>query len=68
MYEVEQLIDGTWTPGNGERTLTVLNPRDDSPVTRVPVSSEADVAAAVKSARAAAPGWARTAPAARAAA
>ncbi|MBG0561255.1 aldehyde dehydrogenase family protein [Actinoplanes aureus] len=68
MYEVEQLIDGTWTPGNEGRELTVSNPRDDAPVTRVPVSSGADVAAAVKSARAAAPGWARTAPAARAAA
>ncbi|WP_328470011.1 aldehyde dehydrogenase family protein [Actinoplanes sp. NBC_00393] len=61
MYEVEQ-------PGGDGRTLTVLNPRDDSPVSRVHVSSEADVAAAVKVARAAAPGWARTAPAARAAA
>jgi succinate-semialdehyde dehydrogenase/glutarate-semialdehyde dehydrogenase len=68
MNDVEQLIDGTWTPGAGGRTLTVIGPHDGEPVTRVPVSSDADVAAAVKSARAAAPGWARTAPAARAAA
>ncbi|MFC7532889.1 aldehyde dehydrogenase family protein [Actinoplanes sp. GCM10030250] len=68
MREVEQLIDGHWGPGSGGRTLTVTDPRDGTPVTRVPVSSEADVAAAVKAARAAAPGWARTAPAARAAA
>ncbi|MEU4694825.1 aldehyde dehydrogenase family protein [Actinoplanes sp. NPDC023714] len=68
MYDVEQLIAGTWTPGSADRILTVLDPRDDSPVTRVPVSSEADVADAVKAARDAAAGWARTAPAARAAA
>lgn len=68
MYDVEQLIAGTWTPGSGDRTLTVIDPRDDTPVTRVAVSSEADVAAAVKAARAATGGWARTAPAARAAA
>ncbi|AGL18110.1 aldehyde dehydrogenase [Actinoplanes sp. N902-109] len=37
-------------------------------VTTVPVSSDEDVAAAVRTAREAAPGWARTAPAARAAA
>ncbi|MEU4561109.1 aldehyde dehydrogenase family protein [Actinoplanes sp. NPDC023936] len=68
MYDVEQLIAGAWSPGSGDRTLTVIDPRDDTPVTRVPVSSEADVAAAVKAAHAAAGEWARTAPAARAAA
>ncbi|MEU8239577.1 aldehyde dehydrogenase family protein [Actinoplanes missouriensis] len=68
MYDVEQLIAGAWSPGSGDRTLTVIDPRGDTPVTRVPVSSEADVAAAVKAARAAAAEWARTAPAARAAA
>ncbi|MBO3741418.1 aldehyde dehydrogenase family protein [Actinoplanes flavus] len=68
MHEVEQLIDGRWAPGTGGRTLTVTDPRDDRPVTRAPVASEADVAAAVRAARAAAPEWARTAPAARAAA
>ncbi|WP_229073217.1 aldehyde dehydrogenase [Actinoplanes sp. DH11] len=68
MYDVEQLIAGTWSPGSGDRTLTVTDPRDDTAVSRVPVSSEADVAAAVKAARAAAGDWARTAPAARAAA
>lgn len=68
MYEVVQLIDGSWAPGTSGRTLTVSDPRDDNPVSRVPVASDADVAAAVRAARAAAPEWARTAPAARAAA
>ncbi|WP_433795584.1 aldehyde dehydrogenase family protein [Actinoplanes sp. CA-252034] len=68
MYEATQLIDGRWSTGTSGRILTVTDPRDDSPVTRVPVASERDVAAAVEAARRAAPGWARTAPAARAAA
>ena len=68
MYEVQHFIAGSWTTGTGERTLTVSDPRDGSPVTQVPVASGADVDAAVKTARAAAPEWARTAPAARAAA
>jgi acyl-CoA reductase-like NAD-dependent aldehyde dehydrogenase len=68
MYQAAQLIDGRWAPGTAGRTLTVTDPRDDSPVTEVPVASDADVAAAVRAARRAAPEWARTAPAARAAA
>ncbi|UQU62025.1 aldehyde dehydrogenase family protein [Couchioplanes caeruleus] len=68
MNDVEQLIGDTWGPGGSDRTLTVLNPETGDPVTAVKVSSEADVAAAVKAARDAAAGWARTAPAARAAA
>ena len=68
MNDVEQLIGGAWNPGGGDRSLTVLNPMTGDPVTSVPVSSEADVAAAVKAARDAAAGWARTAPGARAAA
>ncbi|GIE36479.1 succinate-semialdehyde dehydrogenase [Actinoplanes italicus] len=68
MYQVAQLIDGTWSPGTAGRTLTVTDPRDDSPVTEVPVASGTDVAEAVRAARRAAGEWARTAPAARAAA
>jgi succinate-semialdehyde dehydrogenase/glutarate-semialdehyde dehydrogenase len=68
MYEVRQLIDGTWEPGNSGHHLTVLNPADGSPATRVAFSSPEDVAAAVRAARAAAAGWAVTAPGARAAA
>ncbi|HEV7963732.1 MAG TPA: aldehyde dehydrogenase family protein [Actinoplanes sp.] len=68
MHEVEQLIAGAWTPGSATRNLTVLNPADGTAVSRVPVASAADVTAAVKAARDAAPGWAQTAPAVRAAA
>jgi acyl-CoA reductase-like NAD-dependent aldehyde dehydrogenase len=60
VYDVEQLIAGSWVPGGG-RILTVVDPFRGEPVTRVPIASEADVAAAVKAARDAAPAWARTA-------
>ncbi|WP_030437337.1 aldehyde dehydrogenase family protein [Actinoplanes subtropicus] len=57
MREIEQLAHGKWSPGNGGRELTVVNPRDDEPVTRVACSSDEEVAEAVSAARSAAPGW-----------
>jgi succinate-semialdehyde dehydrogenase/glutarate-semialdehyde dehydrogenase len=68
MYEVQQLVGGSWAPGGATRKLTVVSPIDGTPVTQVPIATESDVTAAVKAARDAAPGWARTAPAGRAAA
>jgi acyl-CoA reductase-like NAD-dependent aldehyde dehydrogenase len=68
MYEVEHLIAGSWTLGGGTRRMTVLNPSSGEPVTQVSLASGADVAAAVKAARDAAPGWGRTAAGARGAA
>ncbi|WP_305784420.1 aldehyde dehydrogenase family protein [Symbioplanes lichenis] len=68
MYDVEQLIGGTWSPGGSGRTLTVFDPSTGEPVTTVPASSDDDVATAVRTAREAAPAWAATAPAARASA
>jgi acyl-CoA reductase-like NAD-dependent aldehyde dehydrogenase len=68
MFEVAQLIDGTWGPGRSGRRLTVTGPVDGNPVTTVTLSSPEDVAAAVAAAREAAPGWAGTAPGARGAA
>jgi acyl-CoA reductase-like NAD-dependent aldehyde dehydrogenase len=68
MYEVRQLIAGAWEPGGSGRDLTVLNPSTGAPVTRLVLSSPEDVAAAVRAARAAAPGWAATAAGARGAA
>jgi acyl-CoA reductase-like NAD-dependent aldehyde dehydrogenase len=65
MHEVQQLIGGTWGPGSTAEHLTVHDPADGTPVSRAPVASAADVAAAVKAARDAAPGWARTAAGAR---
>jgi acyl-CoA reductase-like NAD-dependent aldehyde dehydrogenase len=68
MFEVTQLIAGTWGPGGSGHKLTVVGPADGRPVTMVTLSSEKDVAAAVAAARRAAPAWARTAPGTRGAA
>mgnify|MGYP001078739034 FL=1 len=68
MYRVQQLIAGVWGADGDGGTLTVLDPADGTPVSQVPIAGEAEVAAAVKAARAASPHWARTAPADRAAA
>jgi len=51
-----------------EERIEVFSPVDGTLVSRVPVADLAEVAAAVKAARGAASGWARTAPAARSAA
>jgi succinate-semialdehyde dehydrogenase/glutarate-semialdehyde dehydrogenase len=67
MYEVEQLIGGAWTAASGT-FFEVTSPVDDAVVSRVPVATPDDVAAAVKVARDAAPAWARTPAAARGAA
>jgi acyl-CoA reductase-like NAD-dependent aldehyde dehydrogenase len=67
MYDVEQLIAGSWVQGGG-RILTVVGPFRGEPVARVPMASADDVAAAVKAARDAAPAWARTPAGARGAA
>lgn len=59
--------DGEWRPSAASEWITVEDPATGEPVGRVPRGSAEDAAAAVRSARAAAPGWARTAPADRAA-
>jgi acyl-CoA reductase-like NAD-dependent aldehyde dehydrogenase len=68
MFEVAQLVAGSWGPGRSGHKLTVVGPADGRPVTFVPLSNEEDVADAVAAARAAAPGWAHAAPGARGAA
>ncbi|GAB2956214.1 aldehyde dehydrogenase family protein [Micromonospora polyrhachis] len=65
MYEVRQLIGGTWGADGDAGQFVVVDPADDSPVSRAPIASEAAVAAAVKAARAIAPSWAGTAAAER---
>ena len=50
---------------DGPSRLTIYNPADGSAVGSVVLADEADVAAAVLAARAAAPGWAATPPAQR---
>jgi succinate-semialdehyde dehydrogenase/glutarate-semialdehyde dehydrogenase len=68
MHEVEQLIGGVWGQGGATEYLEVRDPVDGTPVSRTPVGSDSDVTAAVKAARDAAPGWARTGAGARGAA
>ncbi|MFC6023098.1 aldehyde dehydrogenase family protein [Plantactinospora solaniradicis] len=68
MYRVQQLIGGVWGADGDAGRLTVLDPVDGTPVSAAPVATEAEVGAAVKAARSAAPRWARTSPAERAAA
>ncbi|MEH1016110.1 aldehyde dehydrogenase family protein [Micromonospora sp. CPCC 206060] len=68
MYEVQQLIDGVWGAGGAGGELVVHDPADDTPVSRAPVATAAEVAHAVAAAGKAAPGWAATPAADRAAA
>lgn len=60
-------IDGSWRPAAGPDTIDVVNPADERVIGTVPAGTAQDVDAAVRAARAALPGWARTAPAERAA-
>jgi succinate-semialdehyde dehydrogenase / glutarate-semialdehyde dehydrogenase len=53
-------IDGRWCPALDEAVLLVLDPADDSRITQVPDSSEADARAAVDAAQAAFPAWRAT--------
>ncbi len=60
-------IDGEWRPAAGPEKIEVRNPADGTVIATVPAGGEQDVAAAVRAARAAFPGWAATPPAERAA-
>ncbi|MFQ6143599.1 aldehyde dehydrogenase family protein [Streptomyces seoulensis] len=60
-------IDGAWRPAAGRDVIEVVNPADEQVIATVPAGTAEDVAAAVRAARAALPGWAATAPAERAA-
>jgi succinate-semialdehyde dehydrogenase/glutarate-semialdehyde dehydrogenase len=68
MYEVQQLIDGVWGAGGDPDDPLILDPADNTEVTRVPEATEAHVGAAVKASRVAAAGWAATPASARGAA
>ncbi|GAA5055859.1 aldehyde dehydrogenase family protein [Streptomyces similanensis] len=60
-------IDGAWRSAAGRDVIEVVNPADEQVIATVPAGTAEDVAAAVRAARAALPGWAATAPAERAA-
>jgi succinate-semialdehyde dehydrogenase/glutarate-semialdehyde dehydrogenase len=54
------LVAGTPTPSASPEALDVLDPSTGALLGRIPAGCEADADAAVRAARAAAPGWART--------
>lgn len=56
--EILNFIDGTWAPGGGEASITVVNPATGELVTTFRDSTTDDVERAVSAARAAAPAWA----------
>jgi malonate-semialdehyde dehydrogenase (acetylating)/methylmalonate-semialdehyde dehydrogenase len=59
-------IGGAWTPSAGTETLEDRDPATGDLLARVPLSTAADVDAAVTAARAAAAGWRRVSPLQRA--
>ncbi|WP_214413943.1 aldehyde dehydrogenase family protein [Sphaerisporangium fuscum] len=61
------LADGEWTASAGGQSRMVTDPATGEPLGEVPAGCGRDVERAVSSARRAQPGWARTAPADRAA-
>jgi len=64
--DVGHWIDGAVSRGSGTRAQTVWNPTTGQPARQVLLAAEADVQAAVASARAAQPAWADTPPIRRA--
>ncbi|HEX8206380.1 MAG TPA: CoA-acylating methylmalonate-semialdehyde dehydrogenase [Solirubrobacteraceae bacterium] len=59
-------IGGEWRAASGGETLLSRNPATGEPLANVPLSTAADVDAAVRAARAALPGWRATSPVVRA--
>ncbi|MGW5668292.1 aldehyde dehydrogenase family protein [Micromonospora sp. NPDC003776] len=60
-------LDGHWVTASTGETIPVQNPATEEVIAAVPAGTAADVDRAVAAARAAFPGWAAAAPAARAA-
>ena len=55
---LQNYVGGAWTPASaGAETLDVVNPATGAPLAHVPLSTAADVDAAVQAARAALPAW-----------
>ncbi|HEY2669853.1 MAG TPA: aldehyde dehydrogenase family protein [Rugosimonospora sp.] len=68
MRDIERVLGDEWTATPADEWIVKTDPADGSPVGRIPVTPPAGVVEAVRAAHAAAPGWARTSPSARAAA
>ncbi len=54
---IDNYVGGRWTPATSERVLDVTNPATGEALARVPLSSAADLDAAVAAARSALPAW-----------
>ncbi|GAA5183271.1 aldehyde dehydrogenase family protein [Rugosimonospora acidiphila] len=67
MRDIERVLTEEWAATPADEWITKLDPADGSPVGQIPVVPPRRVVEAVQAARAAAPGWARTSPAQRAA-
>jgi malonate-semialdehyde dehydrogenase (acetylating) / methylmalonate-semialdehyde dehydrogenase len=63
---LQNFIGGRWRPSSGEQWLDVHNPAHGTTIARTPLSTSADVDAAVAAATAAYPGWSETPPVVRA--
>lgn len=57
---IHNYIGGAWTPSRSAETLAVLNPATGEELGRTPLSTRADVDAAVQAAQAAFPAWRAT--------
>ncbi|WP_437903652.1 CoA-acylating methylmalonate-semialdehyde dehydrogenase [Sorangium sp. So ce327] len=66
MRVLENFVGGAWSRASGATRLEVKNPATGESLAEVPLSTAADVDAAVKAAQAAFPGWSATPPVQRA--
>src|SRR3989441_9845164 len=62
LIKVPNYINGRWRQATPTEWLDVSNPATGEPIAQVPISTAAEVAAAVDAAAAAYPGWRRTPP------
>src|SRR5882724_7917525 len=62
LIKVANYVDGRWLESTANEWLDVSNPATGEPIAQVPISTAADVAAAVDAAAAAYPEWRRTPP------
>jgi malonate-semialdehyde dehydrogenase (acetylating) / methylmalonate-semialdehyde dehydrogenase len=60
--DLQNYFDGAWRKASGGETFEVTNPASGQLLARTPLSTKADVDAAVQSAAAAFPAWRRTPP------
>ena len=65
MTDLQQYIDGEWSPASDGSTEIVLNPATEEAIARVPVATQADVDRAVAAAGRASCAWSMTTPAER---